>query len=169
MSLQNDTPQDVDLASLSRLHDIVVPEPLPWWPPAPGWIVLAGLLFLAFAILSWFRWRLWKRDAYRRAALVELDRIGGGEREELASLPALIKRTALAAYPRTEVAPLYGDAWLEFLDREGHTDRFTRGPGRLLLELSFRPGAAEALDAQGATELLALARDWIRRHRPVTR
>ncbi len=169
MSFQNDTPQDVDPASLSRLHDIVVPEPLPWWPPAPGWIVLAVLALLAGVGLAWIRWRRWKRDAYRRAALTELDRIGSDRTGGLAALPALIKRTALAAYPRAEVASLHGDAWLEFLDREGKTDRFSRGPGRLLPELSFRPGAAERIDERGATELLALTRDWIRTHRPATR
>ena len=169
MPLQDSAPQEVDLASLDRLHDIVVPDPVPWWPPAPGWYVVAALALLVLAVFAWRAWRDWKRNAYRRAALAELDRIGDGGGEGLAALPALLKRTALVAYSRTEVASLFGDAWLEFLDREGNTDRFTEGPGRLLPELSFRPGAAEGIDERNATELLAMVRDWIRRHRPATR
>ena len=158
--------QGTDAASLDRLHDIVLPEPIAWWPPAPGWYVVGALVLLALAILAWRAWRSWRRSAYRRAALAELEQLDDGNRDGLTRLPALLKRTALAAYERTAVASLSGDAWLEFLDAKGGTSSFTRGPGKLLPELSFRPGAAVELDEEEARELFAITRDWIEHHRP---
>jgi hypothetical protein len=33
-----------DLTSLENLYDIVMPPPIPWWPLAPGWYVVGGVL-----------------------------------------------------------------------------------------------------------------------------
>jgi hypothetical protein len=38
--------------NLDRLHDIVVPAPVPWWPPAPGWyVVLTVALIIALYLV----------------------------------------------------------------------------------------------------------------------
>ena len=34
-----------DAGSLQNLNDIVVPEPVAWWPPAPGWYEVKALWF----------------------------------------------------------------------------------------------------------------------------
>ena len=79
-------------------------------------------------------------------------------------LPELVKRTALAAFPREEVASLSGIEWLQFLDRTGHTDAFTRGRGRLLAELAYDPQVIAPLDAAAVEELFSVIRRWIGRH-----
>lgn len=43
----------LDPTSLDRLHDLVLPSSVPWWPPAPGWYGVLGLLVLAVAWLTW--------------------------------------------------------------------------------------------------------------------
>ena len=83
-----------------------------------------------------------------------------------AELPALLKRTALARWPRSEVAALHGDAWLAWLDAAVGGDRFTAGPGRRLLDLAYAaPRSANRPDATQLADLLATVRHWIRKHR----
>ena len=75
-----------------------------------------------------------------------------------------MKRTALAAFPREAVASLSGMEWLRFLDRTGHTDAFTRGPGGILSELAYDPKLATRLDTAAVEALFRLVRRWIRGH-----
>jgi hypothetical protein len=147
-----------DAADLSRLADIVVPPPVPWWPPAPGWWILAAALLAAFVILLAAAIRRWKANAYRRAALAELDRMGSaGDAASVAAVSAVLKRTALVAYPRRDVAALTGPAWLAFLDRTGGTGGLSGDAG-----LAGAPYGAGAGD--GAARLAA-ARRWVKHHR----
>lgn len=65
--------------------------------------------------------------------------------ERLAAMSALLRRAARQAHPGAE--RLQGKRWLEFLDG-GQGQDFSAGPGRLLLDGSFRPQAdAGAVDA----------------------
>jgi Ca-activated chloride channel family protein len=82
----------------------------------------------------------------------------------LQELPALVKRTALATFPRQTVASLSSTAWLEFLDHTGHTKAFTHGRGQLLPVLSYDPHAASRLNAQDIAELFSVVSDWMRHH-----
>jgi hypothetical protein len=95
--------------SLQNLNDIVVPAVVPWWPVAPGWYVLAGL---AIALLVFFAFRALlhrKRNRYRRLALRELSDIRQqADAAALQKLPIVLKRAALSAWPRGDVAALSG-------------------------------------------------------------
>lgn len=159
-----------DATSLDRLYDIVSPDAVPLWPPAPGWYVVAGVIVAVVAWGCWSAWRLWRAAAYRRAALGELAAIEqtAVDAEHLAqgiaSLDALLKRTALAAFPRSTVASLSGVTWLRFLDETGDTTKFTKGSGQLLAELPYDPKAAANADLPKIRELFELASRWIRTH-----
>ncbi|MEO0651765.1 MAG: DUF4381 domain-containing protein, partial [Planctomycetota bacterium] len=97
---------DSEAASLARLHDIELPEAVSLWPSAPGWWLVAGALGSAAVLAGWVWWDRHRSLAYRRAALRELSELRASG--ELRALPSLLKRVALAAHPRHEVAALSG-------------------------------------------------------------
>jgi len=153
-----------DPADLGNLRDIALPPPVPWWPPAPGWWILAAALLAVAAVLVLRRLAHWRADAYRRAALRELAALeaaaGGMPAAELAAaVSALLKRTALAAFPRADCASLSGAAWIDFLDRTGGS--FGTGPARLLPQLAYGTPA----DPAAVPAILAAAGRWISAHR----
>ncbi len=162
-----------DPANLQNLHDIVASPPVSWWPPAPGWYVLILVIFIVLIWRVW-RWRKkWLKNAYRRMALSELsglmqrlknraDRVSA-----LRDLTTLLKRTALATWPREDVARLSGPDWLDFLDRTGGTNEFSNGPGRLIPALAY--GDTEKIQAIGEdqiSELIQLIEHWVKNHHP---
>jgi hypothetical protein len=123
-----------------------------FWPPAPGWWIVLGILLVVAALVAWRMRRAWVRDAYRREALREVAAIGDPR-----ELPALLKRVALAAYPRTEVAGLSGEHWIAFLNREV-PGSFEGEPGEQLLAVAY--GVAE-VDAEPVRNAI---RGWIEDH-----
>lgn len=141
------------------LRDIHLPEPIGWWPPAPGWwIVLFGVPTIIF-LLIWL-WRFLRRMTVKKLALAELESIAGSDREvraKVQQLAILLRRIALSVYPREEVASLVGEQWLSFLDDSMRNTRFSVGAGRLLIEAPYRREVETDLDA-----LIALCRDWIK-------
>ena len=142
--------------TLEGLNDIVVPEPVSLMPQTMGWIVLGVVIITMLATWAALAWRRHQRNAYRREALALL------ETTRPQALPALVKRVALAAAPRTEVASLTGDSWLAFLDSSYGGHGFSNGPGRALATLSFAPAAPDAGVPADLHDLVAL---WIRKHR----
>ncbi len=149
-----------DPGDLSLLHDLAVPPPAPWWPPPPGWTILGLVALAALAVVAWQWFGRWWRNRYRRQALAELARLEARP-DGVAGLPELVKRAALSGYPREEVAALSGPAWLAWLDRTGHTDAFTRGPGRALADAAYAP--TPPADCAG---LFAAVRGWLQGHAP---
>ena len=57
---------------LDQLRDIHLPEPISWWPPAPGWWILALASSVLLAWLLRFLYRRYKAKHYRRQALAQL-------------------------------------------------------------------------------------------------
>jgi hypothetical protein len=162
---------NADPASLDRLHDVIVPPPAPWWPPAPGWYWL-GLVLLAWAIYLAARAFIhWQRNLYRRQALAEWrrqSRLLADEKTRpaaLANLATLLKRAALSAYSRPQVASLTGAAWLAFLDRTAGMHEFSSDAGSLLERAAYGVVSPKDVDAARANEVAALVRRWITTHR----
>lgn len=140
--------------ALSRLHDFYRPPPPSWTPQTVGWYFVFGLLVLLAVWIAWRIFARWRRNRYRREALQEL------EHADISAIPVLLKRTALAAWPRERVASLSGEPWLQFL--EIHDKTFSKDKGRRILDLEYRsapPGPEEERDIRQT------AADWIRSHR----
>ncbi|HBO11672.1 MAG TPA: DUF4381 domain-containing protein, partial [Halieaceae bacterium] len=97
---------------LEALHPLRTPPPVDAWPPAPGWWLLAALLLAALAALGFLALRTWRRRAHLRAARRELAALRARFADDPAALTAatnaLLKRVALARYPRRETAALSG-------------------------------------------------------------
>ena len=144
------------------LRDIHLPEPVSWWPPAPGWWMLLTML-VAAALLSWFLRHRYRRKALQRAVYQALQRIGedyrqSGDAQLLAQqLSILLRRVSLSCYPRQEVAGLTGCAWLSLLDRTLPGEEFQHGPGRVLIDAPY------AVDCRvDGPALLQLCERWLR-------
>lgn len=160
-----------DRGSLDNLHDIVVPLPEPWWPPAPGWYVLGALLILVAAWLLIDRIRHWWTNRYRGTAMQELHRLqtssiqDGDRAGTMIALDQLLKRVALAAWPRRDVAGLSGEPWIRFLSQTGRVDTFTADQTSLLRDVVYSTRISRQLSAQQCSELFEAAGRWIQQHR----
>lgn len=161
-----------DPASLENLHDIISPQPVPWWPPAPGWYILGCLILVGAIWLVIHAARKWRRDAYRREALEELAKIRQLSREPdgrpsaIAQLDVLLKRVALAAWPREIVADLSGQRWLAFLKRTGRGAAFNHASAQVFLGVVYRRNHSQQLSTDQVQELFANSGEWIRHHDP---
>ena len=133
--------------SLAGLHDIVAPTSPPLWPPAEGFWAL--LLLLAVILVSAWRQRrlAQRRNAYRKAGLSLLK-----QADSVHDVSVTLKRVALAAWPREQVASLYGREWVEFLNSHCRGSRFD--------EHSW-----DNPETTADKVLQKKAAHWIRRHR----
>ena len=161
---QSDVPAQPD--PLAALVDIPLPPAVSLWPQTwASRIAIAVLVVGLIAALWWFiRWRYANR--YRRAALAELDDIERASTQArpnatVAALALLVRRTALAAFPREEVAALAGPAWLAFLDRHAVGHDFAQGSRRVLGSGQYQPSA---IGDDQTRALIAVVRRWIRTH-----
>lgn len=144
------------------LRDIHLPEPVGFWPLAPGWWLLI-FTALTCGLLLIPRWRRSRTRSVIKLALRELatleTRAGLSPQETCLHLSILLRRVCLSLYPRERVAGLAGDDWLIFLDQAFSEPRFMTGIGRQLIEAPYRSGAE--LTPDDLTALLTLSRDWL--------
>lgn len=144
---------------LAALRDIHLPEPVSWWPLAPGWWGLIGALLAIAGVVIWLRRRRSKlrlRDAALHELTLLTARCADDQAAFIQALSALIRRCAVARFSSQEAAGLIGESWLAFLDRHGGNSDFTQGPGRALLT---GPYSVEAhIDPAALTEV---TRRWI--------
>jgi hypothetical protein len=151
---------------LDQLADIHLPDTINWWPLAPGWWILFGLIILA--ALGFYCWRKHKiRNAYRLVAQRELNSIYTHYEQTrdtaayLHAISILLRRTALTAYPQQFNASIKGEAWLQWLDSvcPAHAEHFCSASGQSLLI-----GAYQKNPTVDALALHRLCDNWIKYH-----
>ena len=154
--------QGTDPASLA-LRDIHLPDPVSWWPPAPGWWILLSLIILIVTLLIVL---IRKQRTHRLSAIFlakkELDRIRNDfithqDKTVLArDLSELIRRVCISVFPRTDTASLIGKDWLTFLDQYNNERLFSEGVGRALIEAPY-----QANPEYDSVSLMRLVSSWI--------
>ncbi|MCC7325187.1 MAG: DUF4381 domain-containing protein [Burkholderiales bacterium] len=162
---------NVEPQTALQLRNIHLPGAAAFWPPAPGWwlVALVALLLLGWgAVVAWRRYRIHRQRNRVLAALAELESGLGRERtpEVLARISILLRRLALMQFPRERVAPLTGRTWLAFLDESGGGDGFCHGPGQVLASGPYQRSLARDVDVGG---LSSLVRAWVTKNTGVLR
>ena len=153
---------------LQQLRDIHLPADPAWWPPAPGWWLLAlGVL----GLLIWLGSKL--RAAYRRRQPFKLARqyyddiytaFARGEIDGPAYLQQtneLLKRLFIHGVGDDRARSANDAHWLAYLDEQSASTNFTNGPGSQLSNQRFQPSP----DADPDT-LHPLVADLFRNARP---
>ena len=145
-----------------ELRDIHLPADPSWWPPAPGWWLLLGIVLGLVAVAVVLLRRRQRRRRWQARILAELDAIAAHQKSEpdavrlAAEVSQLLRRASRlldAAAPA-----VHGEAWLRFLDMPLDGTDFSAGVGRVLLEGPYRRNLDTDADA-----LLELARRWLER------
>ncbi|MET0949428.1 MAG: DUF4381 domain-containing protein [Pseudomonas sp.] len=87
-----------NIPSIDQLQEIALPVPISYAPQTWGWWVLLGLLVMAVLLVGARRYWQWRRDRYRREALVRLAELQShsDQLNALRELPELLKRVALS-------------------------------------------------------------------------
>lgn len=157
------SPQNAD--ALAKLRDIRMPSPIGWWPPAPGWFVLGFVVVLLVCLAAvWGGWR-YRHGKAKRQALNLLEQYVAEHQQHAnsslfsARVSELLKRVALAYFPRDLVAGLQGEAWLLFLNKTAKGVDFTQVRVELL-ELPYQASATSDISL-----LFEMSRKWIRQRR----
>jgi hypothetical protein len=160
---------------LDQLEPLIAPAAISWWPPAPGWWLLAA----ALPLLLWGLVKLYKRrlhrvkatdrvqalDMLRQAALSELEQLskpyyGVPAGPWLQQLNALLKRLCRQQYPQSNSHLLSSRAWLAFLDNRCPAAGLTRW--MILVEGAYRPHCT--LDDKAIEGLNQAVAIWIGKH-----
>ena len=131
----------------------------------PGWYVLC-LLFVLVAIFLFFRWlKRYRKNEYRRNALksiasIEQNSQSQHEAYQLNDIWVLLKLVAIEAFGRQQVAQLYGNDWLEFLESKGKNTPFTDYKQHIANSL-YEP---ISVDPKEIKALIELSKQWIVTH-----
>ena len=146
--------------ALAQLRDIHLPADPSWWPPAPGWwllalLVLAAIFFMALRGIRAYR----KRRPLRRAVqlyegIYQDCRTGKLSPEAYANASnALLTRLLIHGMGVDAARRASDAAWLNMLDAYLGETGFSQGPGASLGNRRFRPDAE--IDVEGLHALIS--------------
>ncbi len=148
---------------LDQLRDIHLPEPISWWPPAPGWwlLALAGCALLAWLLR--FLYRRYKAKHYRRQALVQLQALHAetDPQAQLRGLFVLLKQTANCAYPGRQPSSLAIEPFVDFLRLSCDKSVFSQSTDELQSLLYAKQTSEQNQDLKA---LFEDAQTWIKGH-----
>lgn len=154
---------------LAQLADIHLPEPVSYWPPAPGWWILTLLLVIALAFTIRRIIQIRTRKKICEFALAELDRCyqqleagDPGKLDELKlryvnQINSVMRRVALVHFPQSRVASLSGREWVDFIREKGESSLLNEELAAALAHGRFQTRCDVDIDA-----LDEMSRVWVR-------
>ena len=149
--------------ALHEFSEVAAPDAISWLPQAVGWTGVGAALLILLLRYSWRRLRHWHHNRYRREAADRLRVFALNSCEEtwLIELNKILKLTALAAFPRQQVAHLSGDSWVNFLNGYCTPPPFSPAQCRLLAVGTYNHTTLDGIVQQ---QLLAACLSWVCNH-----
>lgn len=147
---------------LSQLIELSPPQAISWYPQTLGWYLVLAIITSLLIYRLYQSYRQYLANAYRRAAFSELEQLT----IKLHShnlLPTLLRRTALYAYPRQEVASLTGREWEAWLDDQCPHCHFSTTHQGQLERLAYEQ--SNSLSDEQLQSLHNAIANWIKRHK----
>ncbi|MDQ7048819.1 MAG: DUF4381 family protein [Enterobacterales bacterium] len=151
---------------LDQLKDIHLPEPVTFFPSAPGWWLLGIIILSIISYLIYRHYRYKKLIRLITPATQEIKQLTQADpsASSLAQLSALLKRISLVYFPKAQVASLQAEPWFEFLNNQSqqHSKQlvtFDNGHKRLLTQAAYERDPKINLDEW--KNLLHLSQQWI--------
>lgn len=147
------------------LRDIHLPAAVSWFPPAPGWWLLAGFGLIALLALAWW-WKRYRPDAIERASLAMLDQLRSDFEQQhdihrLARGLSTLGRQLTVSASRPEMIAQTGREWIDNLAEIGGLP----WPDDLLDLLRRAPYSAElaaTFDTTACQQAIEIFQQWIR-------
>jgi hypothetical protein len=163
------------------LRDIHLPEPVSWWPVAPGWwILIAGIFLIVTAVFisrKIYLGKQLKRDINAELENIKQQFQKTQNRVQLAeALSILLRRACITYFPAENIAGLTGNRWLAYLDKTHinktgrdlpDNEKFQSDIGKVLLTAPYLPDNT-GLDYD-AQILIRLCESWLKSPRKITR
>ena len=158
------------MAQLNQLKDVRLPQAVSWWPPAPGWWVLAIILLsLLITVLVIF---IARRSSLKYVALKELNRLRIQDSDKISILQlgteiSILLRRIILRSKNIDCPPnAQGEVWEQYL---------TRQPGGMKSSIArfiaMAPYISKAsicslngMEIPEKTTVLTVAETWIRRN-----
>lgn len=150
---------------LDQLKSNHLPGPVGVWPLAYGWWIAAIVLLTLLSVIIFYGIKGWRKNRYRRKALRQakqffsLYRRDNNAKAFILSCNCLLKQVVLSAFPRTQVAQLYGSDWTDFLKSHCSPCQYTEKAVYLLGENHYR-----ASPDNRTGSLYPFICHWIKKH-----
>ncbi|POA17779.1 DUF4381 domain-containing protein [Pseudomonas sp. FW300-N1A1] len=163
------------IPSIDQLTELGLPAPVSYLPQTWGLWALLGLVLSGLLVWAARRYWQWRRDRYRREALVRLTELerSNDTLEALRELPELLKRVALSmpasASGDWHTSPvgagaLSGEDWQVFLVKHSPT-ALPADFSRQLATLAYAPDAVlHTLPVEQRQQLFSTCKHWVEHH-----
>ncbi len=125
------------------LRDIHLPEAVFWWPPAPGWWLLASLVILAILLLPKL-YRYIKLKPLNKVSTIAYQHIIDDYQQHqnklqlVQSLSRLLRQISMSYQGREATANLTGDEWINKLNALTEEDYFGLDVRQLLIQAPYQ-------------------------------
>ena len=180
------------IPSIDQLKEMALPVPVSYAPQTWGWWALLTLLIVTLVVTGARRYRQWRRDRYRREALVRLEELQqrSNDLSALRELPELLKRVAISmpyakpvgasllamasgqspppliasSLPQDSPAGLGKEDWQAFLQRHSKQPLPVDFSQQLSL-LAYAPDATlRDMPNEQRQQLFSTCKTWVERH-----
>ncbi|NRD74590.1 DUF4381 domain-containing protein [Shewanella sp. VB17] len=147
---------------MSQLSKLILPDPVAWWPLAPGCYVILLALLIVLGVFGRIKWQHWQQKRYLREALAELDVI---LLSNASRLPQIIREVVSVSFNGTDVLSYDRETWQHFLNSVTQLPIFNATDLHLIWQLSYQNPLDWDLTQDSLTELQQKCKVWVQEHR----